>query len=117
MKSKNEIIGFGQKPQIEVFQKASKEFKQSPEFSYEKTFEQIWNKIESKIDIDLNKKGRNYVILPILKKAKITTWKQIEDEIELIDMKKSNFNYATRQAVVHFHTLIVNEYINTKYKK
>ena len=45
------------------------------------------------------------------------TKKQIEDEIELIDMKKSNFNYATRQAVVHFHTLIVNEYINTKYKK
>ena len=36
MKSKNEIIGFGQKPQIEVFQKATKEFKQSPEFSYEK---------------------------------------------------------------------------------
>ena len=117
MKSKNEIIGFGQKPQIEVFQKASKEFKQSPEFSYEKTFEQIWNKIESKIDIDLNKKGRNYTILPILKKANIKTWKQIEDEIELIDTKKSNFNYATRQAVVHFHTLIVNEYINTKYKK
>ena len=117
MKSKIGIIGFGQKPQIEVFQKASKELTQSPEYSFEKIFHQLWSKIESEINIDLNKKGRNYVILPILKKAKITTWKQIEDEIELIDMKKSNFNYATRQAVVHFHTLIVNEYINTKYKK
>ena len=71
MESKNGIIGFGQKPQIEVFQKASKELKQSPEYSYEKVFDQLWSKIESKIDVDLNKKGRNYMILPILKKANV----------------------------------------------
>lgn len=117
MESKNGIIGFEQKPQIEVFQKASKELRQSPEYSYEKVFDQLWSKIESEINVDLNKKGRNYAILPILKKAKITTWKQIEEEIELIDMKKSNFNYATRQAIVHFHALTVNQYMNIKYKK
>ena len=38
MKSKIGIIGFGQKPQIEVFQKASKELTQSPEYSFEKIF-------------------------------------------------------------------------------
>ena len=57
MKSKIGIIGFGQKPQIEVFQKASKELTQSPEYSFEKIFHQLWSKIESEINIDLNKKG------------------------------------------------------------
>ena len=76
MKSKIGIIGFGQKPQIEVFQKASKELRQSPEYSYEKVFDQLWSKIESEINVDLNKKGRNYAILPILKKAKIIELEQ-----------------------------------------
>ena len=105
----NQIIGFGEKPkhQTEIVLKTNKE--QSPEYSYEKIFHLLWNEINNKISIDLNLKGRNYFLLPLLKK--------IEKEIELIDQKKSTYPYAVRQAIVHFHTLVVNRYINIKYKK
>lgn len=113
----NQIIGFGEKPkhQTEIVLKTNKE--QSPEYSYEKIFHLLWNEINNKISIDLNLKGRNYFLLPLLKKNKLDTWKKIEKEIELIDQKKSTYPYAVRQAIVHFHTLVVNRYINIKYKK
>lgn len=111
------ILGFGEKPQTEIVQKISKNYNQVPEYDLENVFNKIWLKINNSISMDLNLKGRNFMVVPVLKKHGFTKWDKIEKEIELIDSKKSNQSYAVRQAIVHIHALTFNEYMKIKYKK
>ncbi len=51
-----------------------------------------------------NKKGRAYLLFPLLERHGIDTWEKLQAESFLIDEKKSQLSREVRDAITHLHT-------------
>jgi hypothetical protein len=96
------------KPEIAVVVNIEQEQRKSK--SLEQIFEELKfqsNEEAAKVvgaDGQLNAKGKNHFLFPLLERNGITTWEELNIQANLIDERKSNLSSNPRNAVIHLHT-------------